>query len=364
MCFRRGVKALSILHDRNVSNIVGFIEGTEVPLVIVMEYIDGPNLKTLVDSAQCSEIHDILEIAEKISKIIMNAHALPERVLHRDLRPTNIMFRDYYRTKEYDVVILDFDFAWYNGALEDSILRNPVGFLAPEQIQNKNKTSSRSTLTDSYSLGMIFYYMISGVEPLFACHLNVDWKENLKKMCLSRIRSKWTSIGFRFQRLIENLTHDNQYERWDISQANYEIKRLLDAENNETSSFSELVAEELMARILKSLDYRCKENEFVHYYSNGITLHISHSEVKKKIGFQILFLSTGNERYSSLKQYLPSKRDKTISLLRKTGWKILYEDHNSESFSVQGEISISEMMNNFDNIVKGLSEIKYDYNFF
>jgi hypothetical protein len=92
-------------------------------------------------------------------------------------------------------------------------------------------------------------------------------------------------------------------------------------------------------------------------------LNISHSEVKKEIGFQILFLSTGNERYSSLKQYLPAKRSKTISLLKKAGWKILHEDHNSETFSIQSEIDLSDLKNNFDSIIKVLSEIKYDYNF-
>jgi serine/threonine protein kinase len=363
MCFRRGVKSLSILTERNITNIVKYIDATEIPLMLVMEYIDGPNLKMLIESGQCSDTYDILTVAHKITSIIKSAHNLPERVLHRDLRPTNIMFRNFYNTGEFDITITDFDFAWYKGAIEDSISRKPVSYLAPEQIDIYDKFSSRSTLIDSYALGMIFYFMISKKDPLYKNHLHSDWDQIVKQSCESSLKTKWKSLPFRFHRLIINLTKDKQNERWDISQAFYELERLLTAETEETSDYSELVAEELMARIITSSTYVCLEKEFEYQYANGLKIDIGFDEVKKNIEFRIIFQKQGNEHHANIKKFLPQNRERTISVLTKNGWKITTDSHTSQLIVIDATIQTSDVIASFEKNIIDLSNIKMDYNF-
>jgi serine/threonine protein kinase len=273
------------------------------------------------------------------------------------------MFRNYYETGEYDIIILDFDFAWYKGAIEDSILRKPVGYLAPEQVFLNDKVSARSTLIDSYSLGMLFYYMVSCSEPLFNSHLNSDWERKVYDACKSKLKSTWRSISFRFQRLILNLTKDRQNERWDVSQANSEITRLLDAEKNEKSVFAELVAEELISRMLVDQNYSCLNNEFLYNYVNGVTLRISYNEVRKAVGLTIGYQTTGVENFSNIKRYLPQRKEKTLAILKKNEWKINSDNKTSENFTINAEIDTHILLANFNNNIKDLSQIKLEYNF-
>ena len=54
----------------------------------VMNFVEGPNLKQAVDGRFVTEWTTVLEIAVQLTRIIRRAHLLPERVLHRDIRPT------------------------------------------------------------------------------------------------------------------------------------------------------------------------------------------------------------------------------------------------------------------------------------
>ena len=299
MCFRRGVKALSILGTRSMSNIVKLIAATEIPLMIVMEYIDGPNLSEFVEAGYCVDWNTILSISKSISDVLLKAHNLPERVLHRDLRPTNIMLKQFYQNGTINVVLTDFDFSWYKGAKENSISRTPAGFLAPEQIDSIDGASTRSALIDSYGFGMNLFFIISKKTPLFKNHKHHDWPTTVLNACTALKCKAWVTIPLRMFRLIMNLTKDIQRERWDVSQADQELERLEYALENGQSTFAELIAEELMARSLSSYDYECEEFGFVHKFINGLQYRLEFSEVNKRVIFCLCYQDRKSTRLNS-----------------------------------------------------------------
>ena len=136
--FRRGVRSMEILGNNGVKGMVPYRKAFEIPACVVMDWVDGPNLDDAVSSRQIGDWELILRIGSDMADIVRRGHVLPERVLHRDIRPSNVMLRGFYSDPDkWDVVVLDFDLSWHRGALEKSVIHGSamLGYLAPEQIQ-------------------------------------------------------------------------------------------------------------------------------------------------------------------------------------------------------------------------------------
>ena len=182
--FRRGVRSMKILGDNSVQGMVPYRKAFEIPACVVMDWIDGPNLDDAVSSKQVQDWNLILRIGSDIADIVRRGHVLPERVLHRDLRPSNVMLRGFYtHPDKWEVVVLDFDLSWHRGALERSIIPGSamLGYLAPEQIQYTSRVSTRHAAVDSFGMGMVLFFMMSGRAPLPDEHRHGDWRNTLAR---------------------------------------------------------------------------------------------------------------------------------------------------------------------------------------
>jgi predicted Ser/Thr protein kinase len=129
---------------------------------LVMEFVDGQNLRQLIQGGQLSP-QEALAIVPKICEALQYAH--DEGVVHRDIKPENILLDKKGRVK-----IADFGLA--------KMLSRPAGsytltdthqvmgtphYMAPEQIQGSRAVDHRA---DIYSLGVVFYEMLTGELPL------------------------------------------------------------------------------------------------------------------------------------------------------------------------------------------------------
>lgn len=171
--FRRGVRSMRILAKHNVMGMVAYKEASEIPAFVVMDWIDGPNLNQAVKSKQLQDWHTILRIAVSLAETIGCAHHLPERVLHRDLRPSNVILRGFHTNPDsWDIVVLDFDLSWHRGAIEKSVVQGSsiAGYLAPEQLQQMSGVSTRHAAVDSFGIGMTLFFIIAERDPLPAEH--------------------------------------------------------------------------------------------------------------------------------------------------------------------------------------------------
>ncbi len=129
---------------------------------IVMEYVTGGRtLKPYCSAENLLPIEKVVEIIFKCAKALDYAHR--QGVIHRDIKPTNILF-----TEDEDVKIGDFSIAHI--AKMDSTETMPMGmvgsprYMSPEQVCEDYVTNQ----TDIFSLGLIMYELLTGKHPFAA----------------------------------------------------------------------------------------------------------------------------------------------------------------------------------------------------
>ena len=170
--FAREARALARLSHQNIVAVYDFgrtkaaagAEGsTERPLYyLVMEYVDGANLRQLIRERKLTAA-EALAIVPQICEALQFAH--DEGVVHRDIKPENILVDRRGRVK-----IADFGLAKLLRAelVEVTLTRaqQVMGtwhYMAPEQIERPRQVDHRA---DIYSLGVVFYEMLTGELPL------------------------------------------------------------------------------------------------------------------------------------------------------------------------------------------------------
>ena len=151
--FLSEVNLLSELNHPNIARIydAGIHEGYPF---IVLEHIDGLNLKELREKSFIKRIDisvgDIFVILEKVLDALIFAHQFKaNRILHRDVSPSNIMI-----SNEGFVKLLDFG---VSGISTDRLVGNPA--YLPDSILEKKKNYSEAT--DLYSLAVVIYELIT-----------------------------------------------------------------------------------------------------------------------------------------------------------------------------------------------------------
>src|SRR6202521_3051903 len=123
-----------------------------------MEYVDGEDLGSLIRRIGRLPEDKALEISRKLCAGLAAAH--DKGVLHRDLKPGNIMIDG-----RGHVLITDFGLAGIMGQIEGAETRNGTpGYMAPEQLSGKEV----STQSDIYALGVVLYEMFTGKPPYVA----------------------------------------------------------------------------------------------------------------------------------------------------------------------------------------------------
>ncbi len=149
-------------------NIVGILDaGVEESdegdhCYIVMELVEnGDTLKTYCNAKNLLPFETVVEIIFKCAKALDYAHR--NGVIHRDIKPTNILI-----TKDRDVKIADFSIAHL--MTSDTTNTMPMGFvgspryMSPEQVQEDLITNQ----TDLFSLGIVMYELLTGKHPFMA----------------------------------------------------------------------------------------------------------------------------------------------------------------------------------------------------
>jgi serine/threonine protein kinase len=167
--FRREAKIQARMNHPNIAHLYSFFKDGD-SFYIVMEFVDGTPFSRLMPMPWPEALAMFLEILEGLEY----AHSLG--VLHRDLKPDNIM-----AGPKGEVKIMDFGIAHVLGSVRQTREQNLVGtlsYICPELISSK-EISPRS---DIYSLGILLFELISGRLPFVAendfallhQHLEVD----------------------------------------------------------------------------------------------------------------------------------------------------------------------------------------------
>lgn len=154
--FKIEAKAAAALNHPNIATIHA-IEEADGETFIVMEFIDGQELrKLLIDNGQLS-IANCLNYATQIAEGLKAAHA--KGITHRDVKSSNIMV-----TESGQVKIMDFGLAKMGvGAhlTKTGTTLGTVAYMSPEQMQGKEVDHR----TDIWSFGVVLYEMLTGQLP-------------------------------------------------------------------------------------------------------------------------------------------------------------------------------------------------------
>lgn len=215
--FRAESQAVAMLSHPNIVSVYDVSHSDDVEY-IVMELIDGITLKQYLQKKSVLDPSEVLDFTIQTAKALEHAHS--KGIIHRDIKPQNIML-----LKDGMIKVADFGIA----SLENTVEENngetvgSVHYIAPEQARGE----APDARSDIYSLGIVMYEMLTGRLPyvgnsdveVAVKHMNTDpvtprdivpsIPEELERICLKAMNS---NIDERYQSASEMLADLEQYK--------------------------------------------------------------------------------------------------------------------------------------------------------
>ncbi|PCM42415.1 serine/threonine protein kinase [Mammaliicoccus sciuri] len=219
--FEREVQNTTILSHSNVVNVLD-VEEDDNCYYLVMEYIEGPTLKEYLCKEGKLSADEAVEMTLQILKGI--AHAHHHRIIHRDIKPQNILM-----TKNGTLKILDFGIARAlseTALTETNHVMGSVQYLSPEQAKGQSTDES----SDIYSIGIVLYELLTG-HPPFNGETPVSVAIKHIQEELPSIRKERPSIPQSIENVIMKATRKEKSQRYrDTNEMYYDLLTALDDE--------------------------------------------------------------------------------------------------------------------------------------
>ena len=212
--FGREARALARLNHSSIVTVYDF--GREGGFYfLLMEYVDGPNLRQLMRSERIAP-REALAIVPQICDALQYAH--DQGIVHRDIKPENVLIDRTGRVKIADfglAKLLGTSPAEFTLTQTQQVMGTPR-YMAPEQIERPSEVDHRA---DIYSLGVVIYEMLTGELPIgrFAPpSQKVQVDVRLDEIVL---RSLEKEPARRYQRASEVKTEIESVTSWPAAQA-------------------------------------------------------------------------------------------------------------------------------------------------
>jgi predicted Ser/Thr protein kinase len=152
--FEREAQLLSKLkHPRIVGVLDHFVEDSRH--YIVLERIDGKNLRQLVMQKGALKENEVIILGRQMAQILCYLHGLEPPLIHRDLTPDNLVLR-----KDKGLVVVDFGAAnEFLGSATGTLVGKQF-YMPPEQIKGKTQPAS-----DIFAMGCTLHFLLTGHDP-------------------------------------------------------------------------------------------------------------------------------------------------------------------------------------------------------
>ena len=253
--FRREAQSASLLNHPNIVQIydVGEDDGN---FYIVMEYINGQTLKQIIKKRKRLSISETIDIMCQLTDGLSSAH--DSYIIHRDIKPQNIMILDDGMVK-----ITDFGIAMAVNAsdlTQTNSVMGSVHYLPPEQASGRGSTIK----SDIYSLGIMLYEMLAGTMP-FRGETAVEIAMKHLKTPMPSIRKLRDDVPQSLENIILKAAAKNPKNRYNNVRELYEdLKTCLDEQRKDE----------------KRIVFKYPENEYDN--ENTVVTNNLKDEIKKK----------------------------------------------------------------------------------
>lgn len=199
--FKREGSILSAFNHENIVKVIDF-NLEDDSLFIVLEYIEGKNLRYYINEGSLTEIEKVKIITE-LFRAVDFAHK--SNVIHRDIKPENIFLDNLKNLK-----LGDFGLAAFQSGQLTSTHMNPVGtpcYMDPSQLKGEGTTFQ----TDIFSAGVVAYELLTGHNPFLGENLNdtinklINYSEIEKEKLLEILPEKFVPLFYKILSTDEKL---------------------------------------------------------------------------------------------------------------------------------------------------------------
>ena len=202
-----------MLNHKNIVVLKNFII-SKGAYYLIMEYIDGTPIDKYVRKFPNNKMPQ--EVAIAIMKEIVigvgygHERKIPiegyDGVLHLDIKPSNVMV-----SNNGEVKIIDYGISQGTTAQRSEKIMGTLMFMSPEQLDINAELDSR---TDIYALGLLFYFMLTGLYPHPNNLSNQGIFERILNTPINKLPNIKTGTGLRIQSIIEKATEKNPINRY------------------------------------------------------------------------------------------------------------------------------------------------------
>ncbi len=153
----REIRTVAKMSHPNIVTVFEF-EETDNYYFLIMEYLDGVNLRDILTERGRLTVSQALSIATQVARSLEYAHSM--EVVHRDIKPENIMI-----LKNGQVKVTDFGIArLISRHVKERRVVGTLGYMSPEQVTGRFVDET----ADIFSLGVVLYEMVTGKNPFYA----------------------------------------------------------------------------------------------------------------------------------------------------------------------------------------------------
>jgi serine/threonine protein kinase len=202
--FKKEAFVSASLSQENVLSIYDFIYYGR-SYYLVMEYVDGQDLRTIIDFVAPLKPHVAALIIREVAKGLEYTHS--KNIIHRDIKPSNIII-----SYNGEVKLIDFGVAKDEALSKLTVTGMIVGtpsYMSPEQA-NGDRLGKES---DLYSLGVLLYEMVTGLKP-FSGDTNTEVLMKIAKGKFPSAKKYNRDIPWRLNRIIKKAMKKDRAKRY------------------------------------------------------------------------------------------------------------------------------------------------------
>jgi hypothetical protein len=281
------------------------------------------------------------------------------------------MLREYQYERAFDpdIVVLDFDMSWHKDSLEKDVLfeaRDDFAYLAPEQVVPSKLSLSRSTLVDSYGLGMTAFYLFGHAHPQINAYLDSSWPNQIYQAVRRGYEEQWLSAPSRIARMIHMCTSDQQNNRLDFGQIIAELTSIeLAIIDYSKLEDARLFSEELMAQLIGADRYSSERQGLRFFFSgpSGVTIESVCDDRRSTVKFSISWLDQGTVERKNIRRYVEEAIDKSATIVANSDWNLKKKDPRLGGVIISAEISVSLAKANWRMAVSSAKNVYRQFNF-